>query len=112
VAYRSNPHVKISVENFKECIIFAEMTKSVLNDFRSLCEAVYGGVLSGDSSKGSSMQQKLHSFVSALSLTSGLVHGRTVLPLPPALPSSSESVLGDPGIKDLIHNLEEYVVIW
>ena len=112
MVYRAITDVKISAENMRKILMFVEMTRSLIQQLEAVCESVYRPLITGTPGLSASIQQKLFGFVSSLSLTRGLISGKTVLPLPPNSPSYSAVHLTDPGIKDHIHELEEYLVIW
>merc|ERR1719197_2427254 len=88
--------MEVTMNNFRDSIIFLEISKLLMENLNTLCQNVYLTPLMNPSNqKGWSdliakdLMDKYHVFLANLHVTAGLMKGHTWLPQPPrdALPS-------------------------
>ena len=112
----------IGPENVAQSVIFSEISRNVIDNFSGLCNSIYQTVLDNPQNQkdwsdliNRDFMDKFHAFQATLSVTAGLVDGKTLLPLAP-----KEALLGvDENMpilsnvsKEKVHVLETFIVTW
>ena len=80
---------ELEEENFKNDIVFVEVTKNILEHMHSICNEVLGPVMQNpDNQQGWSdlvtkdLMERFNNFIAQSYVLIGLSKGRTLLPLP------------------------------
>jgi dynein heavy chain len=114
VLHRSSFNAEITKDNYQNAMLFTEFSKNALYNLHIMNHSVYLTILSNQANQtgwsdliSKDLMDKFHVYLANLHVTSGLMTGQTLLPLPPkdATEASSDS-------KDRIHVLEGAVITW
>jgi dynein heavy chain len=113
VVHRGSSGAEITKDNFHDTMLFMEFTKGAVYNLHILSHSVYLTVLSNQANQrgwsdliSKDLMDKYHVYLANLHVTSGLLKGETLLPLPQKEAADS----GDS--KDRVHVLEGAVITW
>jgi dynein heavy chain len=112
LAHRSSLNTHITKDNYMEKVLFMEFSKTTVWNLHILSHSVYLTVLSNQANQRGwsdlickDLMDKYHVYLANLHVTSGLMEGKTLLPLPQKESPDADS-------KDRVHVLEGAVITW
>ena len=116
VVFMKNQPVKISIDNYEECLYYEELSHNSLKQTVLLLEELYLPMIKNTKNQkhwpkvvGQDIVRQFHRFVSILDMFMGQTEGNTVLPIPLIEDLSTEGSEDDRG---LLHSLESAIIDW
>ncbi|CEL96675.1 unnamed protein product [Vitrella brassicaformis CCMP3155] len=124
VMSRSEKEVNLTKDNMNSSVICTEVARNVMDILNNICHSAYLTALSNPLNQrgwsdlvSKDLLDKFHVFLANLYVTTGLIKGKTLLPLPPTekeaqAVAEKAAEAADKLHKDRVHILEGAVVMW